>query len=114
MAATMVNGDRRVTVPDDVRRDLGLEDGVEYIVLRAGGDEIAQPGLSGQRTTSGVAGSIRTTGEQVEELERMLASRRRFASSRLLADEDWDAAIAEAVVEDFLSEDYGPDAVDRR
>ncbi len=114
MAATMIRGDKRVTVPENIRRELGLEDGVEYIVLRAGADEIAQPGLSGQRTTSGLAGSIRATGEQVEELERMLASRRRFASSRILTDEDWDAAIAEAVVEDFLGEDYGPDAVERR
>ena len=98
MAATMIIGDRRVALPEDVRRDLGLEDGVEYVVERSGE----------------VVGLDRARVEQLKALELMLASRRHFPSARVLTDEEWDRAIGEAIAEDFRSENSGDDASDRR
>ena len=98
MAATMINGDRRVTLPEEIRRDLGLEDGVEYVVERSGE----------------AIGLDRARAEQLKALEVMLASRRHFPNTRVLTDDDWDRGIGEAIAEDFRSENSGDDAGDHR
>lgn len=98
MAATMIDGNRRVTLPENIRRDLGLEDGVEYVVERSG---------------DGI-GLDRTRAEQMRVLELMLASRRRFPGARVLGDVDWDQAIGEAVADDFRSGNDGDAAGNRR
>ncbi len=109
MAATIIRGDKRVTVPENIRRELGLEDGVEYVVGRSS-EEIGRPSVPERNESAEVAGATRATQEQIEALDRMLASRRHFTSTRVLADDEWDEAIARAIIEDFQSEDYGEDA----
>ncbi len=91
MAATMINGNKRATLPEEVRRDLGLEDGVEYVVEGSGD----------------VVGLDRARAEQLKAVELMLASRRHFPSARVLTDDDWDRGIGEAIAEDFRSETSG-------
>lgn len=113
MVTTIINGNKRVTVSEDIRQALGLEDGVEYVVERSSGAVTSPPTPEQTEALAGV-GLTRASDKQIHALERMLASRRRFDSTRVLTDEDWDKAIGWAIAEDFRNEDYGNDAGDGR
>jgi bifunctional DNA-binding transcriptional regulator/antitoxin component of YhaV-PrlF toxin-antitoxin module len=144
MVATIVNGTHRVTLSDDIRTALGLDEGAVVVPERRGTDIVLRaasgaeltveppdtqaPGSPSARDESGPASSINetrrgtpetarssaSTAEQRAALDRMLASRRTFPNQRILDDDGWDEAIAQAIVEDFRSEDYGDEADTRR
>ena len=114
MVAMIVHGDRRIAASEAVRKDLGLEDGVEYVIVSVddgrarSGEPVPQPALP----MSGARGS---SDEQILELERVFGSLRGYVRGAGAGsmDDDWDETIGRAIVEDYLNEDYG-EASERR
>ena len=113
MVATIINGTERVPVPHDLQQVLGLEDGVEYVIERSSGatprSTTPEPGQSAPAVIS-----TRSSDEAIRNMEKVFGSLRQYANGSVLTDEDWDEAIAQAIVEDFLNEDYGDESGNRR
>ena len=49
MVATVIAGTKRVTLPEDVRQDLGLEDGIEYVMEQTGDVVMLRPSATAVR-----------------------------------------------------------------
>ena len=114
MVATIINGDERITLPEDIRRALDLEDGAVVLVEHSGPDRIIRPANAESGRSAPAVASTRSSDEAIQNMESVFGSLRRYAAGPILTDDDWDEAIAQAIVEDFLDEDYGDESGDRR
>ena len=78
MSTTTMTNKGQITIPIEIRRELGLEGGDRFEVVRVGNDMVVRPAVSVARRTAGILSSYRlpvplTIEEEREAFERGLA-----------------------------------------